>query len=103
MPDAVPMRTVLLLGCSNIFMTFAWYGHLKYGHSWPLWKAVVVSWAIAFSEGESRLEPRGGVRVPGGGGIFCVCVQNPDWPVVISTKSQYLVDLRQFLDKLPTD
>ena len=44
------MRTVLLLSCSNIFMTFAWYGHLKYGHAWPLWKAVLVSWGIAFVE-----------------------------------------------------
>jgi uncharacterized protein (DUF486 family) len=44
------MRTVLLLCCSNIFMTFAWYGHLKYGHAWPLWKAVVISWLIAFVE-----------------------------------------------------
>ncbi len=31
-------------------MTFAWYGHLKYGHAWPLWKAVVISWLIAFVE-----------------------------------------------------
>jgi len=38
----------LLLG-SNIFMTFAWYGHLKFTGV-PLWKAVVVSWAIAFFE-----------------------------------------------------
>ena len=44
------MRTVLLLFCSNVFMTFAWYGHLKYGHSWPVWKAVLVSWGIAFVE-----------------------------------------------------
>lgn len=44
------MRTVLLLLCSNVFMTFAWYGHLKYGHAWPVWKAVVVSWAIALVE-----------------------------------------------------
>jgi uncharacterized protein len=42
-----PMNTILLLTLSNCFMTFAWYGHLKYGHSWPLWKAIVVSWAIA--------------------------------------------------------
>jgi uncharacterized protein (DUF486 family) len=45
-----PMTTVLLLVCSNIFMTFAWYGHLKYGHAWPLWKAILVSWAIALLE-----------------------------------------------------
>lgn len=44
------MCTILLLTCSNIFMTFAWYGHLKYGHSWPLWKAILVSWAIALLE-----------------------------------------------------
>jgi uncharacterized protein len=44
------MRTIGLLFCSNIFMTFAWYGHLKYGHSWPLWKAVLVSWLIALVE-----------------------------------------------------
>ena len=44
------MPTILLLCCSNIFMTFAWYGHLKYGHAWPLWKAVLVSWGIALVE-----------------------------------------------------
>jgi uncharacterized protein (DUF486 family) len=44
------MSTVFLLFCSNIFMTVAWYGHLKYGHAWPLWKAILVSWAIALLE-----------------------------------------------------
>lgn len=44
------MSTVLLLICSNVFMTFAWYGHLKYGHSWPLWKAILISWLIALIE-----------------------------------------------------
>jgi uncharacterized protein len=44
------LTTALLLLCSNVFMTFAWYGHLKYGHSWPLWKAIVVSWSIALIE-----------------------------------------------------
>jgi len=44
------MSTVLLLALSNIFMTFAWYGHLKYGHDWPLWKAILVSWGIALLE-----------------------------------------------------
>ncbi len=44
------MTTVLLLICSNVFMTFAWYGHLKYGHSWPLWQAILVSWSIALIE-----------------------------------------------------
>jgi uncharacterized protein (DUF486 family) len=44
------MTTALLLLCSNVFMTFAWYGHLKYGHAWPLWKAIGVSWLIALLE-----------------------------------------------------
>lgn len=44
------MTTALLLICSNVFMTFAWYGHLKYGHDWPLWKAILVSWGIALLE-----------------------------------------------------
>ena len=44
------MTTVLLLSLSNVFMTFAWYGHLKYGHDWPLWKAILVSWCIALLE-----------------------------------------------------
>lgn len=44
------MSTILLLSLSNIFMTFAWYGHLKYGHEWPLWKAILVSWGIALLE-----------------------------------------------------
>ena len=43
-------KTVLLLICSNVFMTFAWYGHLKDLRSKPLWIAIVVSWGIAFFE-----------------------------------------------------
>jgi uncharacterized protein (DUF486 family) len=44
------VSTIILLFGSNIFMTFAWYGHLKYGHDWPLWKAILVSWLIALIE-----------------------------------------------------
>lgn len=40
---------VLLLCASNIFMTFAWYGHLKYKAA-PLWIVVLASWGIAFFE-----------------------------------------------------
>lgn len=43
------MRTIALLTISNVFMTFAWYGHLKY-RSFPLWKVILVSWGIAFFE-----------------------------------------------------
>ncbi len=40
---------VLLLTISNVFMTFAWYGHLKFKSS-ALWMVVLVSWGIAFFE-----------------------------------------------------
>ena len=43
------MKTILLLVFSNIFMTFAWYGHLKYKES-PLFKVILISWFIAFFE-----------------------------------------------------
>lgn len=43
------MATVLLLTLSNVFMTFAWYGHLKFRES-PLWIAILASWLIAFVE-----------------------------------------------------
>ena len=43
------LSPVLLLLISNIFMTFAWYGHLKYkGHA--IWLVILVSWGIAFFE-----------------------------------------------------
>jgi uncharacterized protein (DUF486 family) len=42
-------RSILLLTASNVFMTFAWYYHLKQ-QGWPLWKAIVVSWFIALLE-----------------------------------------------------
>lgn len=43
------MVTILLLTASNIFMTFAWYGHLKFTNV-PLWKVIGISWGIAFAE-----------------------------------------------------
>jgi uncharacterized protein (DUF486 family) len=43
------MLTVILLLISNIFMTFAWYGHLKYQNV-PLWRVTLASWGIAFLE-----------------------------------------------------
>jgi uncharacterized protein (DUF486 family) len=43
------MKTVLLLLVSNVFMTFAWYGHLRH-RSAPLVTAILVSWGIAFFE-----------------------------------------------------
>ncbi len=43
------MRTVALLTVSNTFMTFAWYGHLRFKDT-SLWKVVLISWGIAFFE-----------------------------------------------------
>ena len=43
------LTPILLLFASNLFMTFAWYGHLNY-RTTPLWAAVLVSWGIAFFE-----------------------------------------------------
>jgi len=43
------MKTVILLTMSNIFMTFAWYGHLKFKQT-ALYKVIVISWLIAFVE-----------------------------------------------------
>lgn len=43
------MPTIALLIVSNLFMTVAWYGHLKYKAS-PLWLVILVSWGIAFFE-----------------------------------------------------
>jgi uncharacterized protein (DUF486 family) len=45
-PKVLP---ILMLVASNVFMTFAWYGHLKFKTS-PLWIAVMASWGIAFFE-----------------------------------------------------
>lgn len=44
------MKTILLLLGSNIFMTFAWYGHLKTLNHKPLYVAILLSWGIAFFE-----------------------------------------------------
>ncbi len=43
------IRTILLLVASNVFMTIAWYGHLKQANV-PLYKAIIASWLIAFFE-----------------------------------------------------
>jgi len=43
------MKTIILLAVSNVFMTFAWYGHLKFKNA-ALWKVILISWGIAFLE-----------------------------------------------------
>jgi uncharacterized protein (DUF486 family) len=44
------LQTILLLIASNTFMTFAWYGHLKYLHDRALWLVILIAWGIAFFE-----------------------------------------------------
>ncbi len=46
----VPVQTIGLLVLSNVFMTFAWYGHLKNLSAKPWWIAALVSWGIALFE-----------------------------------------------------
>ena len=48
--NPVMIKTALLLVCSNLFMTFAWYGHLKNLSSKPWWIAALISWGIALFE-----------------------------------------------------
>lgn len=56
------ITTLLLLIVSNIFMTFAWYGHLKLGQSgvstnWPLYVVILFSWGIALLDTVFRYRP----------------------------------------------
>ena len=44
------MPTILLLVVSNVFMTYAWYGHLRDLRGKPLWIAILASWGVAFLE-----------------------------------------------------
>ena len=46
----VPLQTVLLLAASNVFMTIAWYGHLKHLASRPWYIAALLSWGVALFE-----------------------------------------------------
>jgi uncharacterized protein (DUF486 family) len=48
-PSSPYLLPIILLICSNLFMTFAWYGHLKF-KGVPLWTVILISWAIAFVE-----------------------------------------------------
>ena len=57
------LATPLLLVRSNILMSFSWYGHLKAPH-WPLWRAILVSWGIAFFEYCLRCRPTASATAP---------------------------------------
>jgi uncharacterized protein (DUF486 family) len=49
LPSFALVAPILMLIVSNVFMTFAWYGHLKIEHK-PLWLLIAASWGIAFFE-----------------------------------------------------
>ena len=66
--------TIGMLIISNIFMTFAWYGHLKLQASgissnWPLWLVIIVSWGIALAEYSFQV-PANRIGFVGNGGPF---------------------------------
>ncbi len=66
--------TILLLIVSNIFMTFAWYGHLKLQQmklisSWPLYLVILFSWGIALAEYSCQI-PANRIGFTGNGGPF---------------------------------
>lgn len=66
--------TVLLLVCSNIFMTIAWYGHLKLqsagiSTSWPLWLVILCSWGVALIEYSFQV-PANRIGFEGNGGPY---------------------------------
>ncbi|MBR4367011.1 MAG: DMT family protein [Bacteroidaceae bacterium] len=69
-----PLYTILLLIVSNVFMTFAWYGHLKLQEmkistSWPLYGVIVFSWSIALLEYACQV-PANRIGFSGNGGPF---------------------------------
>ena len=68
------LYTILLLIGSNIFMTLAWYGHLKLqqmniSNSWPLWLVILFSWGIAFFEYSLQV-PANKIGFVGNGGPY---------------------------------
>lgn len=68
------LSTVLLLVVSNVFMTFAWYGHLKLhsagvSSSWPLYAVILFSWGIALAEYAFQV-PANRIGFIGNGGPF---------------------------------
>ena len=68
------LYTILLLTVSNIFMTFAWYGHLKLQEmkiisNWPLYAVILFSWGIALAEYSFQI-PANRIGFNGNGGPF---------------------------------
>ena len=65
----IPLQTVLLLVASNVFMTFAWYAHLRDMATRPWWIAALASWAIALFEYLLQV-PANRIGFRGNGGPF---------------------------------
>lgn len=68
------LTTVILLLFSNVFMTFAWYGHLKLQEmkvisNWPLYAVILFSWSIALAEYSFQI-PANRIGFTGNGGPF---------------------------------
>ena len=68
------LYTILLLIVSNVFMTFAWYGHLKLQemkiiNNWPLIGVILISWMTAFFEYSCQI-PANRIGFQGNGGPF---------------------------------
>ena len=68
------LLTILLLVCSNVFMTIAWYGHLKFQSSgistnWPLWVVILCSWGVALIEYSFQV-PANRIGFEGNGGPY---------------------------------
>ena len=87
--------TVLLLVASNVFMTFAWYGHLKLDEmgvttGWPLFLIVLMSWGIAFFE-YSLMVPANRIGFEGHGGPFSLVQLNVIQEVISLTVFSVIV------------
>ena len=72
------LYSILLLIISNIFMTFAWYGHLKLQEmkiisNWPLIGVILLSWGIALAEYMCQV-PANRLGFQGNGGPFSLCL-----------------------------
>ena len=72
--------TILLLVISNVFMTFAWYGHLKLQEmkistNWPLYAVILFSWSIALAEYAFQI-PANRMGFLGNGGPFSLMQLN---------------------------
>lgn len=68
------LTTILLLIVSNVFMTFAWYGHLSLqqrgiSSAWPLWLVIIFSWGIALLEYSCQV-PANRIGFEGNGGPY---------------------------------